>query len=242
MQYVYRYLGKKNEVLYVGIMNNIGYRIKQHETDKLQEIKKPKIEYFAVKYRCDADLLETYLISHFHPKYNVAKTKKGNVSFLDGVEFPWMTFKKGRKEKPPLFNIGGKDLKDDKEAEDTEEQAEYQLRSSKRKFSTPPKTPGEYADMLQASIILAYEYRDYAMLMAESLSEHKHKNYVWLEKLLDLYGEAAYAANEYIRAYNSYDLINGFLGTGLGIKGARFAEVVKKINKINTMIKKEVVN
>jgi excinuclease UvrABC nuclease subunit len=238
MHYVYRYLGKKNEVLYVGITNNIGYRIKQHETDKLQEIKKPKIEYFAVKYRCDAELLETYLISHFHPRYNVAKTKKGSVSFLNGVEFPWIAFKKGRREKPPLFSIGGKDSEDEKEIE---EAAKYELRPSKRKFSSNPKTAGEYADLLQATIMTAYEHRDYAIVVVDELSKHKHKNVAGLEEAMELYSELAYAANEYIKAYNSYDIFDGFFGTGLSLKGVQYVEALNKINKFKSQ-KKEVAN
>ena len=112
MYYVYRYVGQNGTVLYVGITNNLKNRICQHQRDKLSEISKSaKIEYFPVKYQEDADLLETYLISHFKTGqyFNVSKTKKGNVSFLRNCEYlPWVVYDGcvEKKLKPFTLSVG----------------------------------------------------------------------------------------------------------------------------------------
>lgn len=92
LQYVYKYVDNSSKVVYVGITNNLKKRIYQHKHDKLKEIKNPVIYYFPVKYRADADMLETYLINYYGTVkyYNVSKTKKGDVSFLDICDdLPW---------------------------------------------------------------------------------------------------------------------------------------------------------
>lgn len=104
MQYVYRYLDGQRTV-YVGITNNMKRRFSQHKTDKLGNIHDCKVEFFSVNNRADAELLETYLINKFKTGnfYNVAKANRGDVSFLDGVEFPWTEYADGAK--PTLFNV-----------------------------------------------------------------------------------------------------------------------------------------
>lgn len=95
VQYVYKYVDNCGDVAYVGITNNLSNRVKQHMHDKLQGIKDPTIYYFPVRYRGDAEMLETYLIYHYRTgrRYNVSKTKKGNFSFLDICEeLPWKRF------------------------------------------------------------------------------------------------------------------------------------------------------
>ena len=91
MYFIYRYMDS-NEVIYVGITANLQERIRQHKHDKLSGY--TAVEYFAVKHKCDADLLETYLISKYNTKryFNVSKTQKGDVSFLDGICFPWIPY------------------------------------------------------------------------------------------------------------------------------------------------------
>lgn len=96
MQYVYKYVNDRSDVVYVGITNNMKNRIQQHKSDKLKNIKNPVIYYFPVKYRADAEMLETYLINYYGTGryYNVSKTKKGDVSFLDNIcdSLPWTRF------------------------------------------------------------------------------------------------------------------------------------------------------
>ena len=112
MYYVYRYVGQNGAVLYVGITNNMKKRVYQHTRDKLAEVSEnARIEYFSVKYREDADLLETYLISYYKSgqHFNVSKTKKGDVSFLGDVEaFPWAEWKGEYNETSPFVNDIGK--------------------------------------------------------------------------------------------------------------------------------------
>ena len=95
MEYVYKYLNGKGDVVYVGITKDIKRRIAQHKVDKLAEINNPMIYYFPVKYRGDAEMLETYLIDFYRTSrfYNVAKTRKGKFSFLDICdELPWVVY------------------------------------------------------------------------------------------------------------------------------------------------------
>ncbi len=93
MEYVYRYISVEGDVLYVGITNNMARRVAQHKRDKLAKLKNASIQYFPVKYRADAELIESYLIcKQDDPKYNVSKTAKGSASFLDKITFPWIPY------------------------------------------------------------------------------------------------------------------------------------------------------
>lgn len=105
MEYVYRYLNASGVTVYVGITNDMKRRVAQHKTDKLSNIRNGKVEFFGVENRTDADLLETYLINHFKTGnyYNVSKANRGDVSFLDGVEFPWTEYVDGAE--PITFNV-----------------------------------------------------------------------------------------------------------------------------------------
>lgn len=108
MEYVYKYLNDRGDVVYVGITNNMTKRTKQHETDKLSNIRNPLIFYFPVMYRGDAELLETYLINHYRTGngYNVSKTKKGDFSFLDICdELPWVRYDGHVDEKLKPFKV-----------------------------------------------------------------------------------------------------------------------------------------
>ncbi len=92
LQYVYKYVDDTSRVVYVGITNDIQNRVRQHKHDKLRAVKNPIIYYFPVKYRADADMLETYLINHYGTGkyYNVSKTQKGDFSFFDICDdLPW---------------------------------------------------------------------------------------------------------------------------------------------------------
>ena len=94
-QYVYKYVDGSGTVVYVGITNNICKRIAEHKYDKLSVLKKPTIMYFPVKYRQDAEMLETYLINHYGTgkHFNVKKKDRGDVSFLGECDdLPWIVF------------------------------------------------------------------------------------------------------------------------------------------------------
>ena len=122
VEYVYKYLNNRGDTVYVGITNDMHRRVKEHKSDKLSAIKNPLIFYFPVKYRGDAEMLETYLIGWYGTKkyYNVAKTRKGDFSFLDVVEdFPWQHYEEGMitDEKPFAISdvIGTKEVVVEKE-------------------------------------------------------------------------------------------------------------------------------
>lgn len=122
VEYVYKYLNNRGDTVYVGITNDMNRRVKEHKTDKLGEIKNPLIYYFPVKYRGDAEMLETYLIGWYGTKkyYNVAKTEKGDFSFLDVIEdFPWKPYTGDptAEEKPFMISevIGTKEIIVEKE-------------------------------------------------------------------------------------------------------------------------------
>lgn len=94
LNYVYKYV-ENGVVKYIGITNNMQKRFYQHTKDKLSEMCNPDVYYFPVKYRGDADMLETYLINHYNTKsyYNVAKTQKGDFSFFDVCDrLPWVLY------------------------------------------------------------------------------------------------------------------------------------------------------
>lgn len=94
INYVYKYV-EKGVVKYVGITNNMQKRFYQHTKDKLSMMHNPDVYYFPVKYRGDADMLETYLINYYNTKsyYNAVKTQKGDFSFFDVCDrLPWVLY------------------------------------------------------------------------------------------------------------------------------------------------------
>lgn len=108
-QYVYKYVDGGIEK-YVGITNDLPKRFYQHTKDKLNEMKNPDVYYFPVKHRGDADMLETYLINYYNTGkyYNVAKTQKGDFSFLDVCDrLPWVLYDGNVNESLPLFSVSG---------------------------------------------------------------------------------------------------------------------------------------
>ena len=94
MQYVYRYIGSDGNVLYIGITSDMRRRVNQHKEDKLKNLQFSSIQYFPVKSRTDAEIIETYLISTTKSchDYNISKTAKEKGSFLNGVDFPWESY------------------------------------------------------------------------------------------------------------------------------------------------------
>ncbi len=103
--YVYKYIDQSQRVVYVGITNNMPSRVAQHRHDKLGVLDNPTIMYFAVKYRYDAEMLETYLINKYGTgkHFNVLKKDRGNVSFLgDPENLPWTVWDGSVKDMTPF--------------------------------------------------------------------------------------------------------------------------------------------
>ncbi len=108
-QYVYKYIDQFGRVVYVGITNNIKKRVAEHKHDKLGELKKPTVMYFSVKYRYDAEMLETYLINCYGTgkHFNVKKRDRGNVSFLGNPDaLPWIAYDGKDKDIEPFVVSG----------------------------------------------------------------------------------------------------------------------------------------
>ena len=109
MEYVYKYV-EQNKTKYVGITNNLSKRYYQHTKDKLNEMRNPDVWYFPIKYRADAEMLETYLINYYGTKkyYNIAKTAKGDFSFLDICDrLPWVLYDGTIDETLEPFSVTG---------------------------------------------------------------------------------------------------------------------------------------
>lgn len=108
MEFVYRYL-EGCAVVYIGITNNLENRIRQHKFDKLGRVVSPRIQYICVENRADAEMLETYLINHFGTGkyYNVAKSNKGPVSFLDSAvgAMNWRDYHPGTPIVQEIFKV-----------------------------------------------------------------------------------------------------------------------------------------
>ena len=110
-QYVYKCV-ESGITKYVGITEDLSKRLYQHSIDILNKMKNPNVYYFPVKYRGDADVLETYLINYYNTDkyYNVAKTQNGIFSFLTGDvcdRLPWVLYNGNVDESLPLFSISG---------------------------------------------------------------------------------------------------------------------------------------
>lgn len=78
MYYVYRYIDK-NEIIYIGITNNLYIRYKQHKKDKWFN-DKLKYQFIEVKNKYLAKVYEEYLINRDNPKSNIAEKNNYDVS------------------------------------------------------------------------------------------------------------------------------------------------------------------
>ena len=112
LNYVYRYISN-GKTVYVGITNNLRKRVKQHQKDKLGTLQNPVIEYFCVPTRCEAEILETYLINAYktYRYFNVAKASTDKVSIFESVHFPWKLFSDEEPINKVFFDVRRRDTK-----------------------------------------------------------------------------------------------------------------------------------
>jgi excinuclease UvrABC nuclease subunit len=88
--YLYKFLGTKDEVLYIGKTNNLKHRFNSHKQDKYwwNEIK--KIEFTQIN-NFLVDIYERFYINYYKAKYNVKdsnmKYKEFNLKLLKWSEF-----------------------------------------------------------------------------------------------------------------------------------------------------------
>lgn len=97
--YIYKFINYENEIIYVGKTGNIMQRIKHHFSNSghlPQECYEQvlKIFYADVSSKYNAELLETYFINKYHPKYNNSKKYKKETEDIevDIVEPEWKEF------------------------------------------------------------------------------------------------------------------------------------------------------
>jgi hypothetical protein len=78
----------KGAIVYVGMTNNLGKRLKQHmESSKVFD----EVKYYKVECKRSAQSLEAYLIDYLQPKLNITKgteikVNKGKEIFNEGLE------------------------------------------------------------------------------------------------------------------------------------------------------------
>jgi len=98
---IYKFYNINNELLYVGITNNMKIRLKQHKQDKdwFEEINKINISEKMT--RNEAHIYEIYYISNEKPKYNIDYINGGKVNFAIDI----LIFKEYKKEKRKKINI-----------------------------------------------------------------------------------------------------------------------------------------
>lgn len=87
--YIYRFLNKYNEVIYIGKTNQLRYRIYKHircKHDNLPQKCKTEIEkaeYIRLNNACDMSIMEIYLINYYQPKYNIFDN-----AIVGGIQLP----------------------------------------------------------------------------------------------------------------------------------------------------------
>lgn len=82
--YVYKFLDETGRIIYIGKTDNIHNRMKQHfsknghlSSECYESV--VAVFYAAVPTKCDADILETFLINKYSPKYNTDKMFYQNI-------------------------------------------------------------------------------------------------------------------------------------------------------------------
>lgn len=84
MSFVYRFISKNMECLYIGKTKELDIRMSQHFTHghltKEQYSHVHKVEYISLQTYADAGIMERVLIGYYKPPYNTQYTKEGDVT------------------------------------------------------------------------------------------------------------------------------------------------------------------
>lgn len=83
--YVYKFIDDTTNIIYIGKTDNIDNRMKQHFSSRGHLSSAcydsvVKILYSVLPTKCDADILETFLINKYSPKYNTDKMFYQNIN------------------------------------------------------------------------------------------------------------------------------------------------------------------
>lgn len=92
MYFVYKYINKKNELLYVGQTIDLDRRFNEHK-NRIWDIEKEKILYAECKTIIDMNIYEMFYINKLKPKYNTALVFNDLPSF-DLPELEWKEYNK----------------------------------------------------------------------------------------------------------------------------------------------------
>ncbi len=79
--FVYKFIGKNNEVLYVGQTIDVDRRMQEHK-GKIWDLEKDHIEYARCENMADMCLYEMYYINKLHAKYNDSLVYNVEPSFI----------------------------------------------------------------------------------------------------------------------------------------------------------------
>ena len=104
MYYVYRFLDKANQIVYVGKTGHIEKRMTEHfskqgHLTEEQYKQVEKIEYVELAFQLDMDILEKYLINLWKPPFNTVD-KESNITLFSFNKF-------FLREKSPTSTSGG---------------------------------------------------------------------------------------------------------------------------------------
>lgn len=99
--YIYRYLNKEKEVIYVGLTSRpVEKRIKEHEIESLQN-ETFCIEYAEVATKADMQQYEIFYINKYQPRFNIRSLDEEGTT----LALPELTFKpfKKKNEKTEIY-------------------------------------------------------------------------------------------------------------------------------------------
>ncbi|MDO5403772.1 MAG: nucleotide excision repair endonuclease, partial [Eubacteriales bacterium] len=97
--YVYKFIDDTSNIIYIGKSDNLTNRMKQHFSSRghlpsacYDSV--VKVFYSVLPTKCDADILETFLINKYSPKYNTDKMFYQNInrSMYQLPEPEWMQY------------------------------------------------------------------------------------------------------------------------------------------------------
>lgn len=88
--FIYKYVDKNNNIVYIGQTTNLPYRIVKHRGDQLKNFN-GDIYYYRCKHKTEMDGYEYFLIRKYHPKFNSSFVKEDDI-FIS--EPKWILYKK----------------------------------------------------------------------------------------------------------------------------------------------------
>lgn len=93
MFYVYRFINKDNEIIYVGKTNCMESRMYQHRNNKMPFYKEYyKIEYITFEKENEQSFYEILMINKFNPKYNIKDKYNTSFNIEDIKENDWKIY------------------------------------------------------------------------------------------------------------------------------------------------------